>query len=205
MRLDPAPATPIQRRSHGNPGAARTARLKGPRWWLPDSVRAAPTGIRTQTPSGLPYRRGLLRAAWRRRHLDSSSRATAGGPGTRASLDRFRGRGLDARPGLGAGECQRAASAPSGLVGPVGAGCSGELGFGSDPGPRTRPVSSPRPGSASCLTLRPQAQLSGWRWKRSGVVRESVADQLLMSLLSMLAWCIRDNPPSPEDSWSSPL
>ncbi|XDA77827.1 hypothetical protein R6Z07M_007917 [Ovis aries] len=134
----------------------------------PDAVRAAPAGIRTQAPSGLPYRRGLLRAACRRRPLGSSSRAAAGGPETRVSLDRFRGRGLGARPGLGDSDGKRAASAPSEPVGPVRAGCAGDIGFGSDPGPGGRPGSAPRPGSASCLTFRPEAQGNTWAptaWK----------------------------------------
>lgn len=133
----------------------------------PDRVLAAPAGIRTQAPSGLPYRRGLLRAACRRRHLRSSSRAAAGGRETRVSLDRYRGRGLGARPGLGDSDGKRAASAPSEPVGPVRAGCAGDIGFRSDPGPGGRPGSAPRPGSASRLTFRPEAQVRSHRAARS--------------------------------------
>ena len=43
MRPDPA-RVPIRRRRHGNPGTARTASLKGPRWLL-GSVCPAPGGI----------------------------------------------------------------------------------------------------------------------------------------------------------------
>nr|XP_042107658.1 translation initiation factor IF-2-like [Ovis aries] len=150
----------------------------------PDAVRAAPAGIRTQAPSGLPYRRGLLRAACRRRPLGSSSRAAAGGPETRVSLDRFRGRGLGARPGLGDSDGKRAASAPSEPVGPVRAGCAGDIGFGSDPGPGGRPGSAPRPGSASCLTFRPEAQGNTCQHLLQGLTTPATQAETVLTLNS---------------------
>lgn len=152
MRPDPAPAPPLPRPASNVVVMETPARadrsLKGTEVMAPDWVRAAPVGIRTQAPSALPYRRGLLRAAWRRRHLDSSSRATAGGPRTRVSLDRYRGRGLGARPGLGDSEMQ--------TRGLCAQWASGSSQGGLLRGARLR--ERPRPGGPS--GLRPSPRLS---------------------------------------------